>query len=473
MRPSLVVAGLAVHLFATASDLAIADARWSRVTRAPDEARLMISWNNAWHDARNHDGAWVALRYTGSGEMHPYSVPALIADAGHQVLSGPTGTTITVSQDQVGFWLVPPEGHRGPFRCVVLMKLDDEGLYDQVRDMDQRTLTAHGLEMVFVPQGAFWIGDPAQEAIGSGAFYGLPSTTKTLMPYNVQQEAAPIEVGKEGGIAYTMDENGYRGDGAGPIPATFPKGVAAFWVMKYELTQGQYADFLNDLPRLATYLRSPTSGRDYVQEGGSIVCENGVYRAQHPERSCALLSWDDLAGFADWIGLRPMTELEFEKACRGPGEPKPLEYPWNTSSRERLKRKLDPMRVRVYADGLSESLLDSTNRDVFGVSYYGAFDLSGNVWERCITVGDSTGRAFTGTHGDGNLGPGGTATNPDWPKGDVMAPGIGFRGGAFYGTDEPHPNTNPYSPIGYRTYAGWGGAYRYKTYSARFVRTVE
>ena len=56
--------------------------------------------------------------------------------------------------------------------------------------------------------------------------------------------------------------------------------------------------------------------------------------------------------------------------------------------------------------------------------------------------------------------------------GDQDAPGIGYRGGAYYGKEEPHGNTNPYSPIGYRTYAGWGGAFRYKTYGGRFVRTV-
>jgi hypothetical protein len=42
----------------------------------------------------------------------------------------------------------------------------------------------------------------------------------------------------------------------------------------------------------------------------------------------------------------------------------------------------------------------------------------------------------------------------------------------YYNVDEPHGNANPYGPIGYRTYAAWGGAYRYKTYSGRFVRTV-
>jgi hypothetical protein len=130
------------------------------------------------------------------------------------------------------------------------------------------------------------------------------------------------------------------------------------------------------------------------------------------------------------------------------------------------------MRALSWTDGLTEADMTDANRDQFGASYFRVFDLAGNVWERCITVGDSVGRAFTGTHGDGNLGSWASATNADWPRGDKETLGFGYRGGAFYNVDEPHGNANPYSPIGYRTYAAWGGAYRYKTYSGRFVRTL-
>ena len=29
------------------------------------------------------------------------------------------------------------------------------------------------------------------------------------------------------------------------------------------------------------------------------------------------ISWSDMSAYLDWSGLRPMTELEYEKACRG------------------------------------------------------------------------------------------------------------------------------------------------------------
>ncbi|MCK5908314.1 MAG: hypothetical protein KAG37_12020, partial [Flavobacteriales bacterium] len=58
--------------------------------------------------------------------------------------------------------------------------------------------------------------------------------------------------------------------------------------------------------------------------------------------------------------------------------------------------------------------------------YYGAMNLSDNVYERVITVGNPEGRTFTGTHGDGNLNSQGAHTNGDWP--DRFALGSGMKG---------------------------------------------
>lgn len=40
------------------------------------------------------------------------------------------------------------------------------------------------------------------------------------------------------------------------------------------------------------------------------------------------LSWMDGAVLADWAALRPFTELEFEKAARGPVVPVADEFAW-------------------------------------------------------------------------------------------------------------------------------------------------
>jgi formylglycine-generating enzyme required for sulfatase activity len=56
-------------------------------------------------------------------------------------------------------------------------------------------------------------------------------------------------------------------------------------------------------------------------------------------------------------------------------------------------------------------------------------ELSGNVWERPVTIGNETGRAFTGTHGDGVLDSSGDANAATWPG--TNAVGAGLRGGSW------------------------------------------
>ena len=123
-----------------------------------------------------------------------------------------------------------------------------------------------------------------------------------------------------------------------------------------------------------------------------------------------------------------------------------------------------------------EAVLVEKSRIAVGASYWGVLDLSGSIWERVITVGHPTGRAFRGTMGDGRLSPEtSSATNLDWPHGSGdghEVDGIGFRGGAEYFA--PNPDlTNPFSIVGGRKYAAWNGAHAAPTYGARGVRNAE
>jgi hypothetical protein len=124
----------------------------------------------------------------------------------------------------------------------------------------------------------------------------------------------------------------------------------------------------------------------------------------------------------------------------------------------------------VLLDGFSESQLHENNREQFGASYYWVMDLSGSVWERVVSIGDSAGRAFGGTHGDGVLRYG-FATNTDWPKGSTETAGFGFRGGGFYRHDQLYGGLNPHATIANRTFGAWSGGMRSKAYGSRFVRT--
>jgi len=163
--------------------------------------------------------------------------------------------------------------------------------------------------------------------------------------------------------------------------------------------------------------------------------------------ACNWLNWADVAAYLDWSGLRPMTELEYEKACRGPETPVADEYSWgntsitgaanitnggainessNTAGANAVYNNNDnvqgPMRVGVFAAG-------ATSRAQSGASYYGAMEQSGNLWEQPVTVGNATGRLFEGTLGDGAVDATGNANAATWPG--IAATGAGFRGGGW------------------------------------------
>jgi hypothetical protein len=146
-----------------------------------------------------------------------------------------------------------------------------------------------------------------------------------------------------------------------------------------------------------------------------------------------------------------MSELENEKAARGPVGALSGEYSWGSTSitgatsitndgtlteRGQVGSNITynnagglqgPTRVGSFGSG------GITSRVGTGASYYGAFDLSGNLWERSVTIGNSIGRSFVGgMHGDGKLATNGDANQSSWPSSSAI--GAGFRGGN-YGND--------------------------------------
>ena len=77
-------------------------------------------------------------------------------------------------------------------------------------------------------------------------------------------------------------------------------------------------------------------------------------------------------------------------------------------------------------------------------------ELSSNVWEICITVGNSSGRLFEGNSGDGDL----TTTPNSWANFQSCS-GSGMRGGAwdYYGTIcQVSDRLSANSPISFRNH---------------------
>ncbi|MCI0473493.1 MAG: hypothetical protein L0Y76_07910, partial [Ignavibacteria bacterium] len=89
---------------------------------------------------------------------------------------------------------------------------------------------------------------------------------------------------------------------------------------------------------------------------------------------------------------------------------------------------LGPIRCGIFAR-------TTTTRVQSGATYWGIMEMSGNVFERMVTVGNSIGRTFDGLHGDGELSVNGNANVTNWPGlsgGEITgAAGSGYKMGAY------------------------------------------
>ena len=465
-----ILLSLFVATAASASELKITNIRVVNrgdVLATPVSVVFDIQWKNAWNNDKNHDAAWVFMKLGGNWNNHVKLLPV-----GHKVLQDRSGANplIEVASDSLGFYILPGKNYRGEINCKLQILIATGSR--PIPRQRLNGLTVLGIEMVYIPQGEFIIGSPDEAAIKRAAFYKSDADGNPDGLLSIRSENA-IQVGPEKGALYYWSEQAlYNGDQQGPVPTEFPKGFDAFYIMKYELTQGQYAAFLNDLPDNWTYTRSPLGGRDYYKKRGGIRIEKGKYVADNPHRPMNYVSFTDGLAYSDWAALRPITELEYEKAARGPAKPIDAEFVWGTNTYDKLERYVSEEAEVVLTNGWDESKLSDETRAVFGASYYWVMDLSGSVWEKVITIGNPIGRQFKGTHGDGKLDFG-QATNDDWPQSDDEVGGFGYRGGGYYDIGTQYTDFNPHSPIGYRYYGAWSGGPRYISYGYRAGRSAE
>jgi formylglycine-generating enzyme required for sulfatase activity len=450
------------------SDLKIHE---SYVSNGPVKfAIIELSWKNAWHNQKNHDAVWVFMKSVFSehrGFRHLYA-----KSSGHEwtnLSQNNYQIEIQVAEDGTGLMIFPKSNYRGDIHIRLKVIIDERRFGSRFR-LTSGSFESYAIEMVYIPEGPFYVGDPKVDSTHAAFFKSGENGTFDGL-YHIESETKEIPVGQNAGDLYYLSNNQYQGDQKGPIPSDFPKGYNAFYIMKYEPKQGEYVDFLNSLTIDDGQARANFGGKTYYRDRGSIRMSESVYYADYPNRPNNFVSWDDGMAYADWSGLRPMTEFEFTKAAHGPTKPRSKQFPWGTNSFETLQRKVS-QNGNLTNLKLSESELTDRNRDQFGVSYYWVFDLAGSLWERMVSVGDEHGRAFKGTHGDGHFGDYGFASNSDWPYGWGRPAGFGFRGGGFYRHANAYHTFNPYSPTSARPFGAYKGGVRKNSYGARFVRTA-
>ena len=130
---------------------------------------------------------------------------------------------------------------------------------------DKVKIQALGIEMCYVAQGAFKVGDGLKDMgqLFEGGTGGNPQPT----PFEITSADA-IECGDSVGKLWGASQSGNTSmGGAGTIPAAYPNGYNAFYCMKYAVTQGQYADFLNSLTRVQQTARCTATTLNYYMSG--------------------------------------------------------------------------------------------------------------------------------------------------------------------------------------------------------------
>lgn len=427
-----------------------------------------IAWQHAWRYTNiNHDAAWVFFKVRPEGSTVWQHVTLEGSGINPPTYSNGVGTAVDliVPEDRVGLFVRRAEQGSGTLSVTnvqAVWNIASNGLVKTSRVH----IWAQAVEMVYVAEGSF--------AAGSGGTEANAFTVTTISTGDAS--VAPSGSGSLGGAA-----GGYPTGQTAPN-ALWPNGYSAFYCMKYEVSEGQWVDFFNTLTDAQKATRDITgySGKntDGVSTRNTVAWTSGDATSLSRDRACSFLGWSDGTAIADGSGLRPMTELEFEKTCRGTLPPVANEYVWGTTAISKTtsiandgtgadaatggncncnsSSPYGPYRVGIYATATS-------SREAAGASYWGVMDLGGNLWERPVTIGHATGRAFTGAHGNGKLTAAGYADVAGWPGNDSV--GAGFRAGAFmYGTD--------WTRTSERLHAATVYAPRCSDYGFRAVRTA-
>ncbi len=512
-----ILAMLVGHGAVQANNISVSNTQFTANTATTATIRFDITWENSWRGSgvANWDAAWVFVKYKQSNGAWRHVYPAATghtAPGGSTIATGlltPGAAHHATQNPVVGLFIHRDADGTGNFAANGVELVWDYGTQGIIAINDILEVRVLAIEMVYVNEGPFRLGD--------GVAYQGFQTGSTPEPYLVASEAAiPINAstGLWSSFAGSMETS--------TLPAAFPKGHRAFYCMKYEMAQQQYVDFLNTLTRVQQTARVATniapgvsSVTDrYVMRGSATLIQRSVIRCdatidpQAPVHFYCdangngtggeaddgqwivgnFISKEDLATYLDWSGLRIMTELEYEKACRGPLTPVPGERAWgnalvehdddyvlehlntaqegiasgyrttsgNASLMSGYAGVVGPVRVGIFAANPA-----NTGRMTSGASYYGAMELTGNTWETVVAVRRADGRSYTGQHGNGELSASGSFDVSAWPSLDGSVSGFSKRG------DDQD------SRVSTRDFVDYGPAARNLRTGGRGVRTAQ
>ena len=208
-----------------------------------------LSWQNSWRVSTaqsNWDAAWVFIKFRVNGEGEWKH--AKLAMNGHNVGTGtPAQIDLgllnvkeaynTTSNPALGAFIYRSQNSLPAPFSIQNAQLKWDFANEGIAAIDMLEIKVFAIEMVYVPQGAFYLGSGGNEI---GRFYKADNPNE---PFKVLNENEIITASS--GAGNLWGERGISSNGAvSPadphiIPASFPKGFDGFYAMKYSISQQQ------------------------------------------------------------------------------------------------------------------------------------------------------------------------------------------------------------------------------------------
>jgi len=208
-----------------------------------------------------------------------------------------------------------------------------------------------------------------------------------------------------------------------------------FYIDKYEVTNAQYAEFLNAYGQNVDAVEYWFI--DIENDYSLIEKVENVYKpkAGYENYSVVYVSWYGAGAYAQFYGKRLPTEAEWEKAARGGWVGK--KYPWGDSKPDGRNVNFADKNTDYYWS--DKTVDDGYERTAPVGSYqpngYGLYDMAGNAWEWVADEYDSD--YYSQSPKNNPKGPGVAITfkNNDFVNVDLLSWGL-VRGGGWVSTPD-------------------------------------
>jgi hypothetical protein len=342
-----------------------------------------LNWGFSWKDNINWDAAWIFMKYkTASGEWKHCKISNTGFDHGQG-----TPNIIEIPSDQMGAF-VRLDGIGNAHIDIQGLQLQWDYSAEGISNVNGLEVKVFAIEMVYMPEGDFCVYKEVGSSVSGSSALGVsaPGGNEAV----INNRMTPIlTYNQPAGTCRVKGDVGLDSDADGVVDKpNYPTGYKAFYAAKYEMSEQQYADFLNCL--------TSTQKANLGVAGSTITLQNGVYLASNPIKACGGYNINRFLAYADWTGLRPLSILELSKMGAGP---------YRTYSQS----------VSQYISGLGNvgsKYSSSSTSGQYWSGYYGVKDLFGNASEPIVLLSSSDFSSLI--HGNGTLSTNGTTDVVNW-----------------------------------------------------------